>query len=90
MTHYGFAARGPVQSRETETINSQLTLCVELVDGKNVLEVFCRRHGALLESKTVVYQSVERWEMHAAPELALDETSRDRVFSPEDGVLVGA
>lgn len=90
MTHYGFAAGGPVQSREPETGNSHLTLCVELIDSKDALETFCRRRGALLEGKTVIYKHVEHWHVHVAPELAFEQGYPAQVFGPEDGVLVGA
>ena len=41
-----------------------MTLCVELIDQKDKLESFCRRHGALLKGKSIVYKHVEHWSLH--------------------------
>jgi PII-like signaling protein len=67
LTHYGFADGGALQNREPEIPNPHLTVCVELVDTKDALEAFCRRHGELLQGKTVLYKNVEHWEIHPSP-----------------------
>ncbi|XAE55024.1 DUF190 domain-containing protein [Termitidicoccus mucosus] len=79
MTHYGFTNGGNVQAEGVETSNPNLTLCVELIDHKNKLEEFCRRHGALLKGKTIVYKHVQHWDVRGS-EVIEKDTSPDEVI----------
>jgi PII-like signaling protein len=65
MTHFGFSNGGKVQTEGAELPNPNLTICVELIDHKDKLEEFCRKHGALLKGKTVVYKHVEHWDIRS-------------------------
>lgn len=78
MTHYGFTNGGKVHAEGVETSNPNLTLCVELIDHKDALEAFCRRHGALLEGKTIVYKHVEHWDVRGS-EVIEKDASPDEV-----------
>jgi PII-like signaling protein len=60
-THYGFSNRGALQGQESEAVNPQLTMCVELIGPRGELEAFCRRHGDLLADKVIVYKHLEHW-----------------------------
>ena len=60
-THYGFSNHGPVQQDGSEISNPELTMCVELIDPRDQLELFCRRHGELLARKVIVYKHLEHW-----------------------------
>jgi PII-like signaling protein len=63
MSHYGFSDHGKVHAHDVEIINPNLTLCVEIIDHKDKLEEFCRKHGDLLKGKTIVYKHVEHWDI---------------------------
>ncbi len=63
--HQGFFNNGPVAVRDPETGSGRLPLCVELVDHKDKLEEFCRKHGDLLKGKTIVYKHIEHWTIQA-------------------------
>lgn len=63
--HHGFANKGHVQTRDPEVGNGQLPMCIELVDHKDKLEEFCRKHGELLKGKAMVYKHVEHWSVQA-------------------------
>lgn len=78
-THFGFTNGGKVQAEGSEMPNPNLTLCVELIDRKDALEAFCRRHGELLRGKTIVYKHVEHWEIRAG-ELVEKDSSPDEVI----------
>jgi len=62
-THFGYTNGGKVQSQGAEISNPQLTICVELIDTKDVLETFCRQHGDLLKGRTIIYKQVEHWDI---------------------------
>jgi len=62
-THYGFSNHGAVQQDGAEIPNPELTMCVELIGPKEKLELFCRRHGELLEKKVIVYKHLEHWSL---------------------------
>lgn len=82
-THYGYSGTGDVQrAGSPELSNSQLMLCVELIAPTVQLEVFCRRHGELLQGKVVVHKTVEHWDIrsvaneeHPLPEADPDDTA---------------
>lgn len=79
MTHFGFTNGGKVQEQGAEMANPHLTLCVELIDHKDVLEEFCRRHGELLKGKTIVYKHVEHWDVRGS-DLVEEDASPDEVL----------
>ena len=64
--HYGFSNHGHVQQREAESLNAELTMCIELVAPRAQLETFCREHGALLAGKVIVYKHLEHWRVGPA------------------------
>ena len=63
QTHSGFSLDGQVQIARVELDNSDLALCVELIDEKQNLEAFCKKHAKLLTGKMIVYKAVEFWEI---------------------------
>jgi PII-like signaling protein len=64
-THYGYSNHGRIQDEGAEIRNPELTMCVELIGEREQLEVFCRTHGALLQSKIIVYKHLEHWRISA-------------------------
>jgi H+/Cl- antiporter ClcA/PII-like signaling protein len=64
--HHGFTNSGRVEAQDTEMGNPRLTMCVELIDHKDKLEQFCRKHGDLLKDKVIVYKHVEHWSVQAS------------------------
>ncbi len=83
-THYGFSASGKVQAQGAEIANPNLTICVELIDTKEALEAFCRRHGDLLKGRTIVYKHVEHWDI-TGHEVVEQDTSPDEVIDGNKG-----
>lgn len=73
---HGFTNKGHVQTRDPEFGNGRLPMCVELVDHKDKLEEFCRKHGDLLKGKAIVYKHVEHWSVQAH-ELTEEEVVTD-------------
>jgi PII-like signaling protein len=61
-THFGFSNSESIQSFSVEGSNSNLTMCVELVDTRGKLETFFLRHKAYLKGKVVIYKEVEFWD----------------------------
>lgn len=86
MTHYGFTSGGKVHARGSEIANPNLTLCVELIDHKDVLEAFCKRHAGLLKGRTIVYKHVEHWSLERR-ELNESDTSPDEVIDGDKAPL---
>ncbi len=64
-THYGFCGNGQLQADALEIANPRLNMCVELIGQRTQLEQFCRKHGALLHDKVVIYKHMEHWQIHA-------------------------
>ena len=62
-TQYGFSNHGRIQQRDVESLNAELTMCVELVAPRADLETFCREHGGLLKDKVIVYKHLEHWKI---------------------------
>ncbi len=60
-THYGFSNHGDLRAQGAEVPDPHLTMCVELIDHRDRLEVFCAAHGDLLASKVIVYKHLEHW-----------------------------
>ena len=50
-----------ITHKTTEGDNRELRVCVELVDEREKLEYFFRKHTSLLTGKTVIYKEVEHW-----------------------------
>ncbi len=86
-SHHGFSNGGRVDSTGAEGGDSHMTLCVELIDHKDALEEFCRRHGALLGGHPIVYKHVEHWTMKdtaleesdASPDEVIDGSEKPRL-----------
>ncbi len=73
-----------MQPEGSETPNPELTMCVELVGHRPDLEAFCRRHGALLRDKVIVFKHIERWTVGAG-----DGALEEKTPAPEtDDVAV--
>lgn len=79
MTHYGYTKSGPIQAAGAEIANPNLTLCVELIDHKDALETFCKRHADLLAGRTIVYKHVEHWDLRGE-QLVENDASPDEVI----------
>lgn len=62
---HGFTNQGHIQTRDPELGGGRLPMCVELVDHKDKLEEFCRKHGDLLKGRVIVYKHVEHWSVQA-------------------------
>lgn len=63
-THYGYSNHGKVRSHDVESGNPDLTMCVEFIGQRAQLEIFCRKHGDLLQNKVIIYKHLEHWEIH--------------------------
>lgn len=62
-THFGYSNHGEIQSFNLEGDNATLTVCVELIDKREKLEVFFLKHKDILRSKVVIYKEVEFWDI---------------------------
>ena len=60
-THAAYESGGEVHHTSIEADNSGLTVCIEMVDEKEKLELFFKTHKAMLRNKTVIYKEVELW-----------------------------
>lgn len=60
-TQFGFSNHGRVEDMGGEVLNPNLTICVELVANRTVLEHFCRTHGTLLAGKVILFAPIELW-----------------------------
>ena len=65
-SHYGYSNHGAIRESGAEIADPHLSLCVELIAQRDDLDGFCRRHGALLAGKVVVYKHLERWQVDPA------------------------
>lgn len=63
QTHHGYSMHGKIAQAHVELPNQDLYLCIELIDVKEKLEGFCRKHGRLLKGRMVIYRPVEFWEI---------------------------
>lgn len=86
MTHFGFTNGGKIHAEGAETPNPNLTMCVELIDHKDKLEEFCRRHGSMLKGKTIVYKHVEHWTMHATELVEKDASPNEVIDGDKNGL----
>lgn len=62
-THSSFMMGDKIRNTHVELENNETTLCVELIDDKEKLEQFCKKHGKLLKDKMIVFKAVEFWEI---------------------------
>jgi PII-like signaling protein len=62
QTHFGFQNSGKVQRYHIENENGGLTVCIELIDKRENLEAFFKKHTAMLKDKIVIYKEVEFWD----------------------------
>lgn len=78
-THFGYSNSGKLQDEGFEIPNPDLTMCVELIGDRELLEEFCRTHGSLLKNKVIIYKHIEHWDVldHAlTTEDALTDTKQ--------------
>lgn len=78
-THFGYSNSGKLQDEGFEIPNPDLTMCVELIGDRELLEEFCQTHGSLLKNKVIIYKHIEHWDVldHAlTTEDALTDTTR--------------
>lgn len=62
-THYGYSGQGKILCDQSPEIpNDRLTLCVEIIGARELLESFCKSQVELLRDKVVVYEKLEHWE----------------------------
>ncbi|MET3036879.1 DUF190 domain-containing protein [Chryseobacterium sp. NRRL B-14859] len=62
QTHSGFTREGTIQRFQLEGSNSDLAICIELIDERPKLEAFFLKHQNLLKNKVIIYKEVEYWE----------------------------
>ncbi len=60
-THFGFSNHGAVRQDNVESGDPHLTMCVELIDQRELLERFCAAHAEQLANKVIVYKHLEHW-----------------------------
>lgn len=62
-THFGFSNGGRIQAFNIETDNSNLAMCIELIDKREKLEGFFIKHKNYLKGKVVIFKEVEFWDI---------------------------
>lgn len=60
-THAAYENSGKITHHSAEGDNGGLTVCLELVDEREKLEMFFTTHKAMLKNKTVIFKEVEFW-----------------------------
>ena len=65
-THFGYSNHGKVEDEGGEVLNTSLTMCVELVASRDMLEAFCKTHEHILAGKVITYKHIERWQFVTA------------------------
>lgn len=60
-THAAYESGSKVSHYSVEGDNNGLTVCLELVDHKEKLELFFATHKAMLKNKTAIFTEVEFW-----------------------------
>ncbi|HLN23493.1 MAG TPA: DUF190 domain-containing protein, partial [Patescibacteria group bacterium] len=73
-THYGYSNHGRVEQDGAEITNPELTMCVELVGHRGELEEFCRKHGAQLAGKVIIFKHIEHWSIDKKGDDLVEET----------------
>lgn len=66
-THFGYSNHGKIQDDGGEVLNPSLTMCVELVASREMLETFCQTHAEILAGKVIIYKHIERWQVRLEP-----------------------
>lgn len=61
-THMSYSNRGSISTFSVEGDNSNLSVCIELIDKREKLEQFFLKHTDLLKSKVIIYKEVEFWD----------------------------
>jgi PII-like signaling protein len=61
-THFGYSNNDKVHQHSFETDNSDLTVCIELIDTTEKLEFFFKKHKKMLKEKVIIYKEVEFWD----------------------------
>lgn len=61
QTHAAYEGGSKVAHYSMEGDNRGLTVCLELVDNKEKLELFFISHKAMLKNKTAIFTEVEFW-----------------------------
>lgn len=62
QTHFGYSNGGQIKQYSAESDNAEVVLCVELIDTRERLENFFKKHKKLLQHKVAIYKEVEFWE----------------------------
>lgn len=65
-THFGYTRGGRIQTAGADPSNPHLSICVELIDDREKLETFCRKHANVLRDRILVYKQLELWELEDA------------------------
>lgn len=77
-THYGYTKKGRIEAdNRSEYPNTNINIFIELIDQREKLETFCRRHAEFLEGRVVVYKHVEHWEFKDHSLTSTDATIRE-------------
>lgn len=63
-THLGYTKNGNIHIEHLEYDNAHLPLCLELIDEREKLESFFKKHHTIFKGKVVVYKTVEFWEVN--------------------------
>ncbi len=63
-TQHGYTQGGQIQADDREVPNPHLSMCIELIDQRGALELFCRKHATMLKGFVIVYKHLEHWELH--------------------------
>ena len=77
-THFGYSNSGKLEDEGFELFNPDLTMCVELIAPRDVLEDFCRMHGDLLKRKVIIYKHIEHWDL-VGDALTADDALKPKV-----------
>ena len=63
QTHHGYSMHSRIETNHVEVPNQDLYICIELIDEKEKLEEYCKKHKELLKDKMIVFRPVEFWEI---------------------------
>jgi H+/Cl- antiporter ClcA/PII-like signaling protein len=61
QTQYGYTGNRRIESDFFEIPSSTVTVCLELIAPRNVLETFHQQYAPYLQGKVVVYKQLEHW-----------------------------
>jgi PII-like signaling protein len=68
-THFGYSNHGKGEDEGGEVLNPSLTMCLELVASRGLLEACCQTRQQILARKVIIYKHIERLQI-VAPEPA--------------------